>query len=141
MIKINIWLFLILYLLYASISGQLFFMTSGGWLAIFYYLGFVGSYYIVTSILLFLSALYRTGRKQINVKVSVFFLLRIIVLQGFVVLFNYSTCGNEICYQGFLPTLLEDTSIPIFFAPPYTLVLFALILYMGLLSLFLLDVA
>jgi hypothetical protein len=36
---------------------------------------------------------------------------------------------------------LEETSIPVLFAPPFVMVLLALLLYIGLLSLFLLDVA
>jgi hypothetical protein len=67
--------------------------------------------------------------------------VRILALQVFVVLFNYSNCGDSLCYQGFLPTLLEETSIPVLFAPPFVMVLLALLLYIGLLSLFLLDVA
>ena len=141
MIKTNIWVFFSLYLIYAAISVQLFFLTSGGWLAIFYYLGFGGVFYIVSSVLLFLNATFRTASKRTKVRINADFLLRIIALQTFVVLFNYSTCGTNVCYQGFLPTLLEDTSIPILFAPSYTVVLLGLLLYMGLLSLFLLDVA
>jgi len=141
MIKTNIWVFFSLYLIYATISSQLFFLTSGGWIAIFYYLGFGGVFYIVSSVLLFLNATFRTARKRTKVRINADFLLRIIALQTFVVLFNYSTCGTNMCYQGFLPTLLEDTSIPILFAPSYTVVLLGLLLYMGLLSLFLLDVA
>jgi len=141
MIKTNIWLVFSLYVIYALISAPLFFLTSGGWMAIFYYLGFAGLFYIVSTVLLFISATFRTARKRTNVKINSYFLLRILALQVFVVLFNYSNCGDSLCYQGFLPTLLEETSIPVLFAPPFVMVLLALLLYIGLLSLFLLDVA
>ncbi len=141
MIKTNIWVFFVFYTIYALISAPLFLMTSGGWMALFYYLGFTGLYYIFSTILLFLSAAGRTRMRRTKVKINGSFFLRILAIQVFVVLFNYSNCGDSLCYQGFLPTLLEDTSIPIWFAPPYTLVLLALLLYIGLLSLFLLDVA
>jgi hypothetical protein len=140
MIKTNIWVFFILYLIYAPFSAQLFLITSGGWMAIFYSLGFGGFFYIASLILLFLSAFLRTANKRTKVKINGVLFLRIIALQVFVVLFNYGNCGDTICSEGFLPTLLEDTSIPILFAPPFVIVVLALLLYMGLLSLFLLDV-
>ncbi|HEY9821639.1 MAG TPA: hypothetical protein V6D35_12815 [Candidatus Sericytochromatia bacterium] len=140
MIKTNIWVFFILYLIYAPFSAQLFLMTSGGLMAIVYSLGFGGFFYIASSVLLFLSAFLRTANKRTKVKINGALFLRIIALQVFVVLFNYGTCGDTICSEGFLPTLLEDTSIPILFAPPFVMVVLALLLYMGLLSLFLLDV-
>ena len=109
-------------------------------MAIFYSLGFGGFFYIASLILLFLSAFLRTANKRTKVKINGVLFLRIIALQVFVVLFNYGNCGDTICSEGFLPTLLEDTSIPILFAPPFVIVVLALLLYMGLLSLFLLDV-
>lgn len=139
MIKTNIWVFLFFYIIYVSISAPLFFLTSGGWLAFFLFLAFTGAYYIVSTILLFTSAICRTVRKRTKVKIHLAFLLRVFALQAFVVLFNYDTCGGSICYQGFLPTLLEDTNISVLFAPPFVIVLLALLLYLGLLSLFLLD--
>jgi hypothetical protein len=139
MIKTNIWVFVFFYVIYASISAPLFFMTSGGWMAFFFFLAFTGVYYIVSSILLLTSAICRTGRKRTKVKIDLAFVFRVFALQAFVVLFNYDTCGGAICYQGFLPTLLEDTNIPVLFAPPFVIVVLALLLYMGLLSLFLLD--
>lgn len=141
MIKTNIWVVFSLYVIYALISAPLFFLTSSGWIAIFYYMGFAGLFYIASTILLFISATFRTSKKRTNVKINSYFLLRIIALQVFVILFNYSNCGDNLCYQGFLPTLLEDTSIPVLFTPPFVMVLLALLLYIGLLSLFLLDVA
>lgn len=139
MIKTNIWVFFILYLAYTLISEQLFFFTSGGWIAFFFYVAFTGSYYVLTSILLFISAIGRTSRKRTKVTINLRFLTRTLALQGFVVLFNYSPCGDDICYQGFLSTLLEEGSIPLALAPPFVVVLLALLLYLCLLSLFLLD--
>ncbi len=141
MIKTNIWVVFCGYVIYALISTPLFLMTSGGWMAIFFYLGFAGLYYISSSILLFLSAAVRTRRKRTKVKIKGRFLLRIIAFQVFVVLFNYDICGDSLCYEGFLPTLLEEINVPIFFTPPFVMVVFALLLYLCLLSLFLLDVA
>ncbi len=140
MIKTNIWVFFILYLIYAPFSAQLFLMTAGGWMAVVYSLGFGGFFYITTSVLLFLSAFFRTAHKRTKVKINGALFLRIIALQVFVVLFNYGNCGDTICSEGFLPTLLEDTSIPMLFTPPFVVVVLALLLYMGLLSLFLLDI-
>ncbi|HEY9599222.1 MAG TPA: hypothetical protein V6D33_16270 [Cyanophyceae cyanobacterium] len=141
MIKTNIWVFFSLYVIYALLSVRLFLSTSNGWLAIFFYLAFASIYYIVSSILLFFSATFRTRRKRTKIIVKWPLLLRIIAFQTVVVLFNYSTCGDSICYEGFLPSLLEEASLPMFFAPPFVVVVFALLLYLILLSLFLLDVA
>lgn len=141
MIRTNIWVVFSLYIIYVLISTPLFLLTSSGWMSIFFYFGFAGLYYIVSSVLLFLSATVRTARKRTKVKIKTNFLVRIVLLQVFVVLFNYGTCGDRICYDGFLPNLLEEASIPVFFAPPFVVVLFALLLYIGFLSLFLLDVA
>lgn len=141
MIKTNIWVFFSLYLIYALLSVPLFLSTSDGWLAIFFYLAFTSFYYIISSVLLFFSAAFRTRRKRTKIKINGRFLLRIISFQAFVVLFNYSTCGDSLCYEGFLPTLLQEINIPIFFEPPFVMVVFALLLYLILLSLFLLDVA
>jgi hypothetical protein len=141
MIKINIWVVFCLYLIYALISAILFLMTSSGWMAIFYYLGFASLFYITSSILLFLRAAFRTRRKRTTVKFNGAFFLRVVAIQAFVVLFNYRTCGDTMCSQGYLPTLLEDTSIPILFTPPFVVVMFALLFYMGLLWFFLVDVS
>jgi hypothetical protein len=141
MIKTNIWVFFSLYVIYALLSVRLFLSTSDGWLAIFLYLIFGTVYYIISSILLFLSATFRTRRGRTKVKVNGNLLLKIIGFQVFVVLFNYRTCGDSLCYEGFLPSLLEENSIPIFITPPFVVVVFALLLYLILLSLFLLDVA
>lgn len=140
MIKTNIWVFFCFYLIYALTSAILFLITSGGWIAIFYYLGIANLFYLSSSIVLFLRAAFRSRRRRAKVKVQGEFFFRIITLQVFVVLFNYSICGDNICSQGFLPTLLEDTNIPILFAPPFVVIVLALILYMSLLWLFLLDV-
>jgi hypothetical protein len=141
MIKTNIWIVFSLYLIYVLISGPLFFLTSGGWMAFFLYLAFTGFYYTTSVVLLFFSATSRTLRKRTKVAVNAAFLRRIIAFQAFVVVFNYSTCGDTLCYEGFLPTLLEEADIPILFTPPFVVVLLALLLYLCLLSLFLLDVA
>jgi hypothetical protein len=141
MIKTNIWVVFFLYLVYALISIPLFLMTSGGWIAVFFYLAFSGFFYVITTILMFFNATFRTKRRRTKVKINSNFLIKILGLQVFVILFNYDTCGETTCYQGFLPTLLEEMSFPIWFAPPFVLVLFALLLYLGLLSLFLLDVS
>lgn len=141
MIKTNIWVFFIFYLIYTLISAPLFVLTSGGWIALFYYLGFIGFYYISTTILLFLSATVRTRKKRTTVKINCVFFFRIVALQTFVVLFNYGNCGDSVCYEGFLPSLLEEASLPIYFSPTYTVVLIALLLYICFLSMFLLDIA
>lgn len=141
MIKTNIWVVFCFYLIYASVSAPLFLMTSGGWIALFYYIGFLGLFYIMSTVLLFLSAAFRTRRRRTRVKINIRFFLRIIGLQAFVVLFNYKTCDDTICYQGFLPSLLEDTNFPMIIEPPFVVVSLALILYLILLSFFLLDVA
>lgn len=141
MIKTNIWVFFSLYVIYALLSLPLFLFTSSGWLAIFFYLAFTTLYYIVSSILLFISAAARTRRKRTNIKIKGNLLLRIVFFQAFVVLFNYGTCGDSICYDSFLPSLLEESNIPISFAPPFVVVVFGLLLYLIFLSLFLLDVA
>jgi hypothetical protein len=98
-------------------------------------------FYIATLVLLFLRAAARTTRKRTKVKINGAFLLRVIGLQAFVVLFNFNSCGDELCYEGFLPSRLAEIGIPMIFTPPFVVVLLALLLYMGLLSLFLLDVA
>jgi hypothetical protein len=141
MIKTNIWVFFSLYVIYALLSVPLFLSTSGGWLAIFLYLIFGTAYYVISSILLFLNATIRTRRGRLKVKVNGNLLLKIIGFQVFVVLFNYRTCGDSLCYEGFLPSLLEENNIPLFVTPPFVVVVFALLLYLILLSLFLLDVA
>lgn len=141
MIKINIWVVFFLYLIYALISIPLFYLTSGGWMAFFFYLAFSGIFYITSIILLFINATFRTTRRRTEVKINGEFFTRIIALQLFVILFNYDTCGETTCYQGFLPTLLEETSFPILFTPPFVVVLLALLFYLGLLSLFLLDLS
>lgn len=140
MIKTNIWVVFSLYLIYALISEVLFLVTSGGWVAIVHYIGIGATFYIVSLILLFLSATFRSAKQRTNVKIKGEFFLRIMALQAFVVLFNYNVCGDSLCYESFLPSLLEDTSIPVFFDPPFVVVLLALIAYLSLLSLFLLDV-
>jgi len=140
MIKTNIWIVFILYVVYAIISPPLFLLTSGGWVAFFFFLAIGGVYYISSSILLFMTATLRTTRRRTKVTINGKFLRNFIGLQAFVVLFNYDTCGETICYQGFLPTLLEEASIPVFFAPPFVVVLLALILYLLFLSFFLLDI-
>ena len=141
MIKTNIWVFFCLYVIYALLSVPLFLATSDGWVAIFFYLTFTSFYYFISSILLFCSATFRTRRQRIIVKINSSFLLKIIGFQAFVVLFNYKTCGDSLCTEGFLPSLLEDASLPMLFTPPFVVVVFALLLYLILLSLFLLDVA
>lgn len=141
MIKTNIWVFFIFYLIYALLSVPLFLSTSGGWLAIFFYLAFASLYYIISLILLFLSATFRSQQKRTTVRINIKFLIKILAFQGFVVLFNYKTCGDSICTEGFLPSLLEEASLPAIFTPPFVVVVFALLLYLILLSLFLLDVA
>lgn len=140
MIKTNIWVFFVFYVIYALISVPLFLSTSDGWLAIFVYLIFGSIYYAFTSVLLFLSATFRARRGRTTVKINKNLLLKIISFQAFVVLFNYRTCGDSLCYEGFLPSLLEETSIPLFITPPFVVVVFALLLYLIMLSLFLLDV-
>lgn len=141
MIKTNIWVFFVFYLIYALISTPLFLLTSGGWMGIFFYLGIVPVYYLITSALLFFKAAVRTRKHRTKLKIHAASIFGIIALQLFVVLFNYGNCGDSVCYDGFLPTLLEDSNIPILFSPTYTVVLFALLLYLCLLSLFLVDVA
>ena len=141
MIKTNIWVFFIFYLIYALLSVPLFLSTSGGWLAIFFYLAFASLYYIISLILLFFSATFRSQQKRTTVRINIKFLIKILAFQGFVVLFNYKTCGDSICTEGFLPSLLEEASLPAIFTPPFVVVVFALLLYLILLSLFLLDVA
>ncbi len=141
MIKTNIWVFFSFYVIYALLSVPLFLSTSDGWLAVFLYLIFGNIYYILSSILLFLSATFRTRRGRTKVKVNLNLLSKIIGFQVFVVLFNYRTCGDSLCYEGFLPSLLEENNIPMVITPPFVVVVFALLLYLILLSLFLLDVA
>ncbi|HEY9830107.1 MAG TPA: hypothetical protein V6D26_05985 [Stenomitos sp.] len=141
MIKINIWVFFSFYVIYALLSVPLFLSTSDGWLAVFLYLIFGNVYYILSSTLLFFSAMFRTRRGRTKVKVNLNFLLKIIGFQVFVILFNYRTCGDSLCYEGFLPSLLEENNIPMVLTPPFVVVVFALLLYLILLSLFLLDVA
>ena len=141
MIKTNIWVFFSFYVIYALLSVPLFLSTSDGWLAVFLYLIFGNAYYIISSILLFLSATFRTRRGRTKVKVNLNLLFKIIGFQVFVVLFNYRTCGDSLCYEGFLPSLLEENNIPMVITPPFVVVVFALLLYVILLSLFLLDVA
>ena len=143
MIKTNIWVFWSLYTIYALISVPLFLSTSGGWLSIFFYLILINFYYFISSILLFLSATVRSRRNRTRIKINGSFLLKIIAFQVFVVLFNYNSCGEALCYEGFLPSVLSELNIniPIFFEPPFVVVVFALILYLIMLSLFLLDVA
>jgi hypothetical protein len=141
MIKTNIWVFFSFYVIYALLSVPLFLSTSDGWLAVFLYLIFGNVYYILSSILLFLSATFRTRRGRTKVKVNLNLLSKIIGFQVFVVLFNYRTCGDSLCYEGFLPSLLEENNIPMVITPPFVVVVFALLLYLILLSLFLLDVA
>lgn len=140
MIKINIWVFFSFYVIYALLSVPLFLSTSDGWLAVFLYLIFGNVYYILSSTLLFFSAMFRTRRGRTKVKVNLNFLLKIIGFQVFVILFNYRTCGDSLCYEGFLPSLLEENNIPMVLTPPFVVVVFALLLYLILLSLFLLDV-
>lgn len=141
MIKTNIWVFFIFYIIYALLSVKLFLSTSDGWIAIFLYLVFGSIYYIFSLILLFLSATVRAKKKQTKIKINIRFIPKIIGFQSFVVLFNYRTCGDSLCYQGFLPSLLEEAGLPMVFTPPFVVVVFALLLYLILLSLFLLDVA
>ena len=90
---------------------------------------------------MFLSAAFRTRRKRTKVKINGSFFMKIIAFQVFVVLFNYNSCGDSLCYEGYLPRILSDNNIPILLEPPFVVVVFALILYLILLSLFLLDVA
>lgn len=141
MITTNIWLVFSVYLIYALISIPLFFVTSGGWMSIFFYLAFAGLFYTTTTIFLFFSATARTAKRRTKVRIKGSFLPKIIGLQTFVILFNYGTCGDTICYQGFLPSLLEEASFPVIFTPPFIVVLLALLLYLAFLSMFLLDVA
>lgn len=140
MIKTSIWVFFIFYVIYALISLPLFLSTSDGWLAIFLYLIFGSVYYSFSSILLFINATFRTRRGRTKVKIKTNFIPKIIGFQAFVVLFNYRTCGDSLCYEGFLPSLLEEASLPMVFTPPFVVVVFALLLYLILLSLLLLDV-
>jgi len=141
MIKTNIWVFWIFYIIYALLSTELFLSTSSGWLEFFFYITFTSLYYIVSSILLFFSASFRTRRKRTQTKMNASLFLKIMGFQSFVVLFNYSTCGDSVCSQGFLVNFLEEANLPTFFNPPFVVVVFALLLYLILLSLFLLDVA
>jgi hypothetical protein len=141
MIKTNIWVFFSFYVIYALLSVPLFLSTSDGWIAVFLYLFFTNAYYIISSILLFLSATFRSRRGRTKIKFNVDLLFKIIGFQVFVVLFNYRTCGDSLCYEGFLPSLLEENNIPMVITPPFVVVVFALLLYIILLSLFLLDVA
>lgn len=140
MIKTNIWVFFVSYVIYALLSVPLFLSTSDGWLAIFVYLIFGSIYYGFTSVLLFLSATFRTRRGRTNIKFNKNLLIKIISFQAFVVLFNYRTCGDSLCYEGFLPSILEENSIPLLITPPFVVVVFALLLYLIMLSLFLLDI-
>lgn len=140
MIKTNIWLVCIFYLIYALISPTLFLSTSGGWVGFFFFMAVVGVYSLVSSVLLFISAALLTSRNRTKVRLKGNLLKKVIGLQIFIVLFNYDTCGDTLCSLGFLPTLLEEASLPVFFAPPFVVVLFALILYLVFLSFFLLDI-
>lgn len=140
MIKINIWVFFLLYVIYTLLSIPLFLSTSDGWLAIFLYLICGSLYYFFSAVLLFLSATVRTKKGRTKVKVKTNLMMKILGFQTFVVLFNYRTCGDSICYEGFLPSLLEEANFPMVFTPPFVVVVFALLLYLILLSLFLLDV-
>lgn len=139
MIKINIWVVFCLYLMYAYNSAQLFLTTSGGWMAVFAYIFVGGLFYIVSSALLFFNAAFRTTKRRTTVKLNSRFFFRIIAVQAFIVLFNFNMCGEMMCSQGFLPSFLEDTSIPVLFSPPFVVVLLALLLYIGLLTFFLLE--
>lgn len=140
MIKTNIWVVFCLYLIYTYISAQLFLTTSSGWLAIFAYILVGGLFYLFSTVLLFFSATFRTSKRRTTVKLNCRFFFRILAIQTFIVLFNYNMCGDGMCSQGFLPSFLEETSIPVFFSPPLVVVLLALLFYIGLLSFFLLDV-
>ncbi|MGB7439773.1 MAG: hypothetical protein WA919_01780 [Coleofasciculaceae cyanobacterium] len=140
MIKTNIWLVCIFYLIYALVSPTLFLSTSGGWIGFFFFLAVGGVYSLVSSVLLFVSAAMLTSRNRTKVRIKGNLLKKVIGLQIFIVLFNYDTCGNTLCSQGFLPTILEEASLPVFFAPPFVVVLFALILYLVFLSFLLLDI-
>ena len=141
MINANIWIVFCIYLIYILISTPLFLLTSGGWISIFFYLGIAGIFYIISTILLFVSATSRTARRTTNVKIKLRLLLIILGLQVFVVVFNYGSCGQEICAEGFLAGILTEANLPVILSPPFVVVVFALILYLGFLSLFLFDVA
>lgn len=141
MIRTNIWIVFCIYTIYALISIPLFILTSGGWISIFFYIGIAGIFYIISTILLFVSATNRTSRRKTNVKIKLRLLLIILGLQVFVLVFNYGSCGQEICTEGFLPSILAEASLPIILAPPFVVVVFALLLYLGFLSLFLFDLA
>lgn len=141
MIRTNIWIVLCLYVIYALVSTPLFIFTSGGWISIFFYLGIAGIFYAISTILLFISATSRTSRKKTHVTIKTRLLLLTLGLQVFVVVFNYGSCGQEICSEGFLPSILAEANLPIILAPPFVVVIFALLLYLGFLSLFLFDVA
>ncbi|NEP60373.1 MAG: hypothetical protein F6K31_25790 [Symploca sp. SIO2G7] len=139
MIRLNIWALFILYVIYATISLHLFFSTSGGWVTFFVFILIVGVYYIASGIGLLLRGIVRTQSRRTKVRLKKSLIPYIVGLQMFVILFNYDTCGDSICYQGFLPNILIDNGIPVFLDPPFVLVLFALILYLGILSFFLLE--
>lgn len=141
MIRTNIWIVFCIYTIYVLISTPLFLLTSGGWISLFFYIGIAGIFYIISTILLFVSATNRTARRKTNVKIKLRLLLVILGLQVFVVVFNYGSCGQEICAEGFLPSILAEASLPIILSPPFVVVVFALLLYLGFLSLFLFDIA
>ncbi|MEO8890964.1 MAG: hypothetical protein ABI417_05420 [Coleofasciculaceae cyanobacterium] len=141
MIKTNIWVVFCLYLIYVYNSAQLFLTTSGGWMAVFAYIFVGGLFYIVSSALLFFSAAFRTTKRRTKVKINSRFFFRIVAIQAFIVLFNFNMCGEMMCSQGFLPSYLEDISIPVLFSPPFVVVLLALLFYIGLLTFFLLDLS
>ncbi|NET61472.1 MAG: hypothetical protein F6K47_36725 [Symploca sp. SIO2E6] len=139
MIGLNIWALFVLYVIYATISLRLFFSTSGGWVTFVVFILIVGVYYIASGIGLLLRGIVRTYTRRTKVKLKKGLLPYIVGLQTFVILFNYDVCGDSICYQGFLPNMLIDNGIPVFLDPPFVLVLFALILYLGMLGVFLLE--
>jgi len=139
MMRLNIWALFVLYVIYATISLHLFFSTSGGWVTFFVFVLIVGAYYIASGIGLLLRGIVRTQSRRTKVRLKKGLIPYIVGLQLFVVLFNYDICGDSICYQGFLPNILIDNGIPVFLDPPFVLVLFALILYLGILGLFLLE--
>ncbi|MEO1184840.1 MAG: hypothetical protein AAFX46_09090 [Cyanobacteria bacterium J06636_27] len=95
--SINIWLLIIIYIVYSIISTLLFFFTSNGWTAVILYFAGGQLVYGFGLILLLINGIYRSFKSKINsANIKINLVRATLLIQSLAVLLNQGDYGDSL---------------------------------------------
>lgn len=107
--KINVWILLLSFIVYAALSLWIFLYAYQGWI-ILSILPIVSVSYFVLLVILLVSAITRTTKKNTSITISVRALLVIIGIQVLAIILAGGDCGDAAGYHMFFQQILWQFS-------------------------------